>query len=94
MNLTFQFKQEKGYGKKKAVGKKLLLLVKADAFSPNSSSSLNFLEAVYNLEINGRFVYWFLLLKKELSLDRSMKLSLDSSRKQWILSEALILKKY
>lgn len=88
MSLTFQFKQEKGYGKKKAAGKKLLMFL---AF--NSSPSLNFLEVVYNLEIRW-FVCWFLLLKKELSLDRSMKLGLDSSRKQWILLEALMLKKY
>lgn len=46
MSLTFQFKQEKGYGKKKAAGKKLLMFL---AF--NSSPSLNFLEVVYNLEI-------------------------------------------
>lgn len=65
-----------------------------DVFSPNSSPSLNFLEVVYNLEINRWFVCWFLQPKKELSLDRSMELSLDSSVKQWILLESLMLKKY
>lgn len=65
-----------------------------DVFSPNSSSFLNFLQVVYNLEINKWFVCWFLLMKKELSFDISMKLSLDSSMNQWILLEALVLKKY
>lgn len=34
MNVTFQFKQEKGYGKKKAVGKKILMFLVLTAVLP------------------------------------------------------------
>lgn len=74
--------------RKKQRVKKLLM------FLALNSSSLNFLQAGYNLEINRWFVCWFLQLKKELSFDRSMELSLDSSMNQWIILEALVLKKY